>query len=156
MEFTLPIATTKCVKFNMRRCFAPIVSPASPPPPKMMGTDPISNRPPESSLVPILGSHTLSKDAAMGLVLSAANERGWITGSGMEGPSVPAISVNGADIYLPRGLCSASLQGGVCAWHSRATPVVNAPLVQLIPMPTPMALSSYSAVGAIYFISCSF
>ncbi|GER30468.1 Zim17-type zinc finger protein [Striga asiatica] len=29
-------------------------------------------------------------DAAMGLVLSAANVRGWTTGSGMEGPTVPA------------------------------------------------------------------
>lgn len=28
----------------------------------------------------------------MGLVLSAANVRGWTTGSGMEGPSVPAGS----------------------------------------------------------------
>ncbi|QCD96041.1 Mitochondrial import protein TIM15 [Vigna unguiculata] len=33
----------------------------------------------------------LSKDAAMGLVLSAAVGRGWTTGSGMEGPSVPAV-----------------------------------------------------------------
>lgn len=33
----------------------------------------------------------LSKDAAMGLVLSAATGRGWTTGSGMEGPSVPAV-----------------------------------------------------------------
>ncbi|KAF6135650.1 hypothetical protein GIB67_028221 [Kingdonia uniflora] len=32
----------------------------------------------------------LSKDAAMGLVLSAATGRGWTTGSGMEGPSIPA------------------------------------------------------------------
>ncbi|KAK4798018.1 hypothetical protein SAY86_030344 [Trapa natans] len=32
----------------------------------------------------------LSKDAAMGLVLNAAVGRGWTTGSGMEGPSVPA------------------------------------------------------------------
>ncbi|EXB24041.1 Mitochondrial protein import protein ZIM17 [Morus notabilis] len=31
----------------------------------------------------------LSKDAAMGLVLSAAAGRGWTTGSGMEGPPVP-------------------------------------------------------------------
>ena len=29
------------------------------------------------------------KGAAMGLVLSAASVRGWTTGSGMEGPSVP-------------------------------------------------------------------
>lgn len=32
------------------------------------------------------------QDAAMGLVLSAANVRGWTTGSGMEGPPVPAGS----------------------------------------------------------------
>ncbi|CAA0814230.1 Zim17-type zinc finger protein [Striga hermonthica] len=38
-----------------------------------------------SALVP----HTLSQDAAMGLVLSAANVRGWTTGSGMEGPTLP-------------------------------------------------------------------
>ncbi|KAL0351703.1 UNVERIFIED_CONTAM: hypothetical protein Scaly_1559000 [Sesamum calycinum] len=41
---------------------------------------------------PVLRHQTLSKDAAMGLVLSAANVRGWTTGSGMEGPSVPAGS----------------------------------------------------------------
>ncbi|KAH6780230.1 Zim17-type zinc finger protein [Perilla frutescens var. hirtella] len=45
-----------------------------------------------SGLVPMLSNHTLSKDAAMGLVLSAANVRGWTTGSGMEGPSAPAGS----------------------------------------------------------------
>ncbi|KAL5706378.1 hypothetical protein ACHQM5_024555 [Ranunculus cassubicifolius] len=33
---------------------------------------------------------TLSKDDAMGLVLSAATGKGWTTGSGMEGPSAPA------------------------------------------------------------------
>jgi len=44
----------------------------------------------ELSIVPILSNRTLSKDAAMGLVLSAANVRGWTTGSGMEGPPVPA------------------------------------------------------------------
>jgi len=33
----------------------------------------------------------LSKDVAMGLVLNAAAGRGWTTGSGMEGPSVPAL-----------------------------------------------------------------
>ncbi|XP_020113477.1 uncharacterized protein LOC109727705 isoform X2 [Ananas comosus] len=33
-----------------------------------------------------------SKDAAMGLVLSAATGRGWTTGSGMEGPPIPAES----------------------------------------------------------------
>ncbi|KAL9250730.1 Mitochondrial protein import protein ZIM17-like protein [Drosera capensis] len=42
----------------------------------------------------IIGGHglslsPLSKDAAMGLVLSAAAGRGWTTGSGMEGPAEP-------------------------------------------------------------------
>ncbi|KAK4429444.1 hypothetical protein Salat_1244900 [Sesamum alatum] len=46
----------------------------------------------DAALVPVLRHQTLSKDAAMGLVLSAANVRGWTTGSGMEGPSVPAGS----------------------------------------------------------------
>lgn len=32
------------------------------------------------------------QDAAMGLVLSAAAGRGWTTGSGMEGPSVPDVT----------------------------------------------------------------
>ncbi|KAH7518358.1 hypothetical protein FEM48_Zijuj09G0164400 [Ziziphus jujuba var. spinosa] len=36
----------------------------------------------------------LSQDAAMGLVLNAAAGRGWTTGSGLEGPSVPAEQVN--------------------------------------------------------------
>ncbi|KAF3446843.1 hypothetical protein FNV43_RR12023 [Rhamnella rubrinervis] len=43
----------------------------------------------ESSIVPLFSKPTLSKDAAMGLVLSAASVRGWTTGSGMEGPSIP-------------------------------------------------------------------
>ncbi|KAI7750650.1 hypothetical protein M8C21_011667 [Ambrosia artemisiifolia] len=43
-----------------------------------------------TSIVPISTYRTFSKDDAMGLVLSAANVRGWTTGSGMEGPSVPA------------------------------------------------------------------
>ncbi|KAK7270162.1 hypothetical protein RIF29_23107 [Crotalaria pallida] len=38
----------------------------------------------------------LSKDDAMGLVLSAATGRGWTTGSGMEGPPVPADKESGA------------------------------------------------------------
>ncbi|KAL8135712.1 hypothetical protein AgCh_010372 [Apium graveolens] len=46
----------------------------------------------DSSLVPILRNQTMSQDAAMGLVLSAANIGGWTTGSGMEGPPVPAGS----------------------------------------------------------------
>ncbi|KAG6419720.1 hypothetical protein SASPL_116230 [Salvia splendens] len=50
------------------------------------------NGDPDLKLVPILRNHTLSEDAAMGLVLSAANVRGWTTGSGMEGPSSPAGS----------------------------------------------------------------
>ncbi|XP_050208455.1 uncharacterized protein LOC126657714 [Mercurialis annua] len=44
----------------------------------------------ESSIVPFFNNPTLSKDDAMGIVLSAASVRGWTTGSGMEGPSVPA------------------------------------------------------------------
>ncbi|EOY15147.1 hypothetical protein QUC31_000402 [Theobroma cacao] len=43
-----------------------------------------------TSIVPLFGNQTFSKDEAMGLVLSAASVRGWTTGSGMEGPSVPA------------------------------------------------------------------
>uniref|UniRef100_A0A1J3FYE5 Mitochondrial protein import protein ZIM17 n=1 Tax=Noccaea caerulescens TaxID=107243 RepID=A0A1J3FYE5_NOCCA len=43
-----------------------------------------------SSLVPLFQNRTLSNDEAMGLVLSAASVRGWTTGSGMEGPSLPA------------------------------------------------------------------
>ncbi|KAK2974871.1 hypothetical protein RJ640_020786 [Escallonia rubra] len=50
----------------------------------------------ESSLAPILSNQTFSKDAAMGLVLSAANVRGWTTGSGMEGPPVPAGADSGS------------------------------------------------------------
>uniref|UniRef100_A0A2P2JQM3 Uncharacterized protein LOC105109924 n=1 Tax=Rhizophora mucronata TaxID=61149 RepID=A0A2P2JQM3_RHIMU len=37
------------------------------------------------------------QDAAMGLVLSAASVRGWTTGSGMEGPSVPARPEDGSN-----------------------------------------------------------
>ncbi|KAF8405470.1 hypothetical protein HHK36_010376 [Tetracentron sinense] len=48
----------------------------------------------DANIVPLLNNSVslspLSKDAAMGLVLSAATGRGWTTGSGMEGPSVPA------------------------------------------------------------------
>ncbi|KAJ6808163.1 uncharacterized protein M6B38_268210 [Iris pallida] len=46
-----------------------------------------------TSLVPFIRTPTslspLSKDSAMGLVLSAAVGRGWTTGSGMEGPANP-------------------------------------------------------------------
>ncbi|XP_059636799.1 uncharacterized protein LOC132278911 [Cornus florida] len=51
----------------------------------------------DSSLVPILSNRTFSKDAAMGLVLSAASVRGWTTGSGMEGPPVPACAESGTE-----------------------------------------------------------
>ncbi|GJW92851.1 zinc finger, DNL-type, mitochondrial import protein TIM15 [Tanacetum coccineum] len=44
----------------------------------------------ELSIVPISANQAFSKDDAMGLVLSAANVRGWTTGSGMEGPPAPA------------------------------------------------------------------
>ncbi|XP_038715926.1 uncharacterized protein LOC120009406 [Tripterygium wilfordii] len=50
----------------------------------------------ESAIVPFFNKPTLSKDAAMGLVLSAASVRGWTTGSGMEGPSVPAAAEDGS------------------------------------------------------------
>ncbi|KOM36417.1 hypothetical protein LR48_Vigan02g256700 [Vigna angularis] len=50
----------------------------------------------KDNILPIINDRCLSlsplsKDAAMGLVLSAAVGRGWTTGSGMEGPSVPAV-----------------------------------------------------------------
>ncbi|KAG6785620.1 hypothetical protein NC652_005196 [Populus alba x Populus x berolinensis] len=49
----------------------------------------------DSSIVPRFNNPSFSKDAAMGLVLSAASVRGWTTGSGMEGPSVTAVSEDG-------------------------------------------------------------
>ncbi|KAF2324740.1 hypothetical protein GH714_016570 [Hevea brasiliensis] len=51
----------------------------------------------DSSIVPFFDNPTLSKDAAMGLVLSAASVRGWTTGSGMEGPPVPAGADEGSN-----------------------------------------------------------
>ncbi|CAD5180599.1 unnamed protein product [Musa acuminata subsp. malaccensis] len=51
-----------------------------------------------TSLVPFLGNRARAplspfpNDTAMGLVLSAAAGRGWTTGSGMEGPRIPAYS----------------------------------------------------------------
>ncbi|KAK1326476.1 hypothetical protein QJS10_CPA01g00327 [Acorus calamus] len=55
----------------------------------------------ETKIVPFFKDRVslspLSKDAAMGLVLSAAAGRGWTTGSGMEGPSTPAVGSGGAD-----------------------------------------------------------
>nr|XP_043615461.1 uncharacterized protein LOC122587376 [Erigeron canadensis] len=45
-----------------------------------------------TSIVPVSRNQSFSKDDAMGLVLSAANVRGWTTGSGMEGPPAPAES----------------------------------------------------------------
>ncbi|GLT35012.1 hypothetical protein SLA2020_094970 [Shorea laevis] len=50
-----------------------------------------------SSIVPFYSNRTFSKDDAMGLVLSAASVRGWTTGSGMEGPSVPAGVQDGSN-----------------------------------------------------------
>ncbi|CAM8912526.1 unnamed protein product [Rhodiola kirilowii] len=44
----------------------------------------------DAKIVPIMSNQFMSQDAAMGLVLSAASVRGWTTGSGMEGPPVPA------------------------------------------------------------------
>ncbi|KAL5199842.1 hypothetical protein ABZP36_021045 [Zizania latifolia] len=50
-----------------------------------------------TSLAPYgLSISPLSKDAAMGLVVSAATGRGWTTGSGMEGPP-KASKAGGAD-----------------------------------------------------------
>ncbi|CAL9082953.1 unnamed protein product [Musa acuminata var. zebrina] len=64
---------------------------------KNWGDDADLNSDSEStSLVPFLGNRApispLPKDTAMGLVLSAAAGRGWTTGSGMEGPPIPADS----------------------------------------------------------------
>ncbi|KAK3427491.1 hypothetical protein EUGRSUZ_F03705 [Eucalyptus grandis] len=50
----------------------------------------------EPNLLPVLSNRTLSKDAAMGLVLSAASVRGWTTDSGMEGPVAPAGAEGGS------------------------------------------------------------
>ncbi|CAA7410767.1 unnamed protein product [Spirodela intermedia] len=51
-----------------------------------------------TNLVPFMGNHgpivPLSRDAALGMVLSAATGRGWTTGSGMEGPPVPAADAD--------------------------------------------------------------
>ncbi|CAE6124447.1 unnamed protein product [Arabidopsis arenosa] len=52
--------------------------------------DPLQSESNSSSLVPLFRNRTLSNDEAMGLVLSAASVKGWTTGSGMEGPSLPA------------------------------------------------------------------
>ncbi|KAF5195212.1 Zinc finger, DNL-type, Mitochondrial import protein TIM15 [Thalictrum thalictroides] len=53
-----------------------------------------SNRSINPNILPFMNNFLslspLSKDAAMGLVLSAATGKGWTTGSGMEGPSAPA------------------------------------------------------------------
>ncbi|CAI0435464.1 unnamed protein product [Linum tenue] len=50
-----------------------------------------------SSIVPFFNHNALSKDDAMGLVLSAASLRGWTTGSGMEGPPAPAGAEDGSN-----------------------------------------------------------
>ncbi|CAA0405090.1 unnamed protein product [Arabidopsis thaliana] len=44
----------------------------------------------ESNSPSLFRNRILSNDEAMGLVLSAASVKGWTTGSGMEGPSLPA------------------------------------------------------------------
>ncbi|KAI3807676.1 hypothetical protein L1987_23609 [Smallanthus sonchifolius] len=51
----------------------------------------------DTSIVPISSNQSFSKDDAIGLVLSAANVRGWTTGSGMEGPPVPAGGGGGGE-----------------------------------------------------------
>ncbi|CAL9074499.1 unnamed protein product [Musa textilis] len=57
-----------------------------------------------TSLVPFLSNRApispLPKDKAMGLVLSAAAGRGWTTGSGMEGPPIPADSDSADQTFL--------------------------------------------------------
>ncbi|KAF8019670.1 hypothetical protein BT93_G0380 [Corymbia citriodora subsp. variegata] len=50
----------------------------------------------EPNLLPVLSNRTLSKDVAMGLVLSAASVRGWTTDSGMEGPVAPTGAERGS------------------------------------------------------------
>ncbi|ERM96244.1 uncharacterized protein LOC18424173 [Amborella trichopoda] len=52
--------------------------------------------PENTSIVPQVSFAPFSKDAAMGLVLSAATGRGWTTGSGMEGPPVSEADVSNA------------------------------------------------------------
>ncbi|XP_010941361.1 uncharacterized protein [Elaeis guineensis] len=74
--------------FSKRPSFLPIAS-------KHKGDEADLHSDSESTnLVPFLNNNAsispLSKDAAMGLVLNAAAGRGWTTGSGMEGPSMPA------------------------------------------------------------------
>ncbi|CAA0841826.1 Zim17-type zinc finger protein [Striga hermonthica] len=103
----------------------------------------LKSDPANSALVP----HTLSKDAAMGLVLSAANVRGWKTGSGMEGPTVPA----GTDSESGTAQVSTFPLSLGCA--SRATFAASAPLGPSTHMLIPMALYLFSVAVAIYFIS---
>uniref|UniRef100_A0A7N0T0E7 DNL-type domain-containing protein n=1 Tax=Kalanchoe fedtschenkoi TaxID=63787 RepID=A0A7N0T0E7_KALFE len=51
----------------------------------------------DPKIIPIINNNPImSQDAAMGLVLSAASVRGWTTGSGMEGPPVPAGAEEGS------------------------------------------------------------
>ncbi|XP_047322070.1 uncharacterized protein LOC124925966 [Impatiens glandulifera] len=49
----------------------------------------------DKSIDPLIVNRTLSKDEAMGLVLSAASVGGWKTDSGLEGPSVPTEPESG-------------------------------------------------------------
>ncbi|CAL9040241.1 unnamed protein product [Musa banksii] len=64
----------------------------------------LSSKSESTSLVPFLSNRApispLPKETAMGLVLSAATGRGWTTGSGMEGPPVPADTDSGDQAVL--------------------------------------------------------
>ncbi|GMJ02748.1 hypothetical protein HRI_003944000 [Hibiscus trionum] len=77
--------------FSPKRKVSPARIIRFPAPSKKKGDDSdFQSDPNNTSIVPLFGNQTFSQDAAMGLVLSAASVRGWTTGSGMEGPSVPA------------------------------------------------------------------
>ncbi|KAE8731409.1 Lysine/ornithine decarboxylase [Hibiscus syriacus] len=77
--------------FSPKRKDPPARTIRFPTPSKKNGDDSdIQPDPNNKSIVPLFGNQTFSQDAAMGLVLSAASVKGWTTGSGMEGPSVPS------------------------------------------------------------------
>ncbi|CAL9130859.1 unnamed protein product [Musa textilis] len=111
-----------------------------------------------ASLVPFLSNRAaispLPKDTAMGLALSAATGRGWTTGSGMEGPPVPA-DTDSADqavptfpwsLYTrsPRRRMRVVFTCNVCG--QRTTRAIN-------PTRTPMAPSSSSVAAAMCSIN---
>lgn len=90
---SLPIfSPNKFKDHSSRRLLRFSISPSSKNDGNCNGRNDINPDSTDSALVPILRNEIISKDAAMGLVLSAANVRGWTTGSGMEGPPVPAGS----------------------------------------------------------------